>query len=208
MVKAENEHYITFMTPLVKTVRKGDKTETRRILKEQPDEYAYWTEGRFFLVHDKSNEMFHQEEIKCLYGAPGHVLLVKESYALAKEYDHLPASKCPLEAREKIWYLADGPKPDWAGRTRSSRFTPRWAIRTRLMVDDIQVERLLDITDVGAKAEGISFSSNAQIKPYRTVFLMMWDKMYRTKNDDYPSQDNPWVFVIKFHLLQDERQVA
>jgi hypothetical protein len=236
MKQVKREHYISYMTELIPAVRSGLKTETRRIVKgtKYPSEgighYLAQIDNTFFGWHVNGSPCVPVSEyprIKCPYGIPGDILLVKESYALAKEYDHLSSSQCPPEARERIWYLADGEKPDWAGRTRSSRFTPRWAIRTRLIVDEIRVERVQDITEDGAKAEGIrGWTKDGNLYKYgliepgddgsmpwsemklspREAFWHLWDHVNGKNGHEWAKND--WVFVIKFHLIESAKQVA
>ena len=71
------------------------------------------------------------------------------------------------------------------GKWAPSIHMPRWASRTVLDVLDVRVERLQDITDEGARAEG--FAS-------RVAFIETWDAIYPSM----PFHADPWVWRIEF----------
>lgn len=71
------------------------------------------------------------------------------------------------------------------GRWRSSIHMPRWAARLFLGVADVRIERLQDISEEDARAEG--FGSRAE-------FLAAWASIY----GDESLAANPWVWVTEF----------
>lgn len=79
----------------------------------------------------------------------------------------------------------------WRGSKLPAMFMPRCAARIFLKVASKKQERLLDITEADAIAEG--FSS-------RDEFLNFWDMLYKNKTEAR-SHNNPIVWPIEFYLL-------
>lgn len=71
---------------------------------------------------------------------------------------------------------------------------PKWASRITLRVNEVKAERLHEITDDGAAAEGIPL-------PNRDGFSLLWDEI-NGKREGARWDDNPWVWVIKFEVLE------
>jgi hypothetical protein len=86
-------------------------------------------------------------------------------------------------------------------------FMPRWASRITLTVTDVRVERLQDISEADANAEGVSGDlcvsaeraakmGAAEIEfDYRTSYAALWDSI---NGKNHPWASNPWVEVITF----------
>jgi hypothetical protein len=70
-------------------------------------------------------------------------------------------------------------------------FMPRFASRITLEITNVCVERLQDITEAGAQAEGVSFIEA------RDGFRPLWEKI----NGDGSWNANPWVWVIEFRRI-------
>jgi hypothetical protein len=79
---------------------------------------------------------------------------------------------------------------------------PRWASRITLEITGIKVERLQDITDADAIAEGVGPFANIQTidceteSPRRT-FKGLWESINGTGSWD----SNPWLWVISFRRI-------
>lgn len=199
------DHPILFSAEMVFAILEGRKTMTRRVIKPQVPADAtdvfYWYHGEFpaeqcakqgcwywhpgGIVHHKA----------CPYGEPGDRLWVKESWAVAKEYDHLPPSKLPRRELDRVWYIYDGEKPGEFGRTRSARFMPRCASRITLEIVGIRIQKLLEITDEDMIAEGIGALTEKQIDVHWN-FIEFWDSINAKRG--YGWDTNPWVWVIEF----------
>lgn len=141
--------------------------------------------------------------VKCPYGVRGDGLWVRENFRLDRRCDHIPPS-CAL-VNTRIWFEADGEKPDWAGRLRPSIHIPRWVSRLDLEEGNIFPERLADITERDAQREGMDKSyghtsnyGSSSIGTYRKSFIVLWDQL----NPGMPFQRSPWVWVINFKRIK------
>lgn len=166
------ERPILFSGPMVRAILEGRKTMTRRVFKLNPLDsipsailpdgsgkgfIAWWgPEDRPGQFKDMTAKYYPGEDgIKCPYGQPGDRLWVRETWAAGYEFDHLAPRDIPETSR--IEYGA-GPKFfDYhnKGRNRPSIHMPRWASRINLEITGVKVERLQDISEGDAKAEGV-----------------------------------------------------
>jgi len=144
---------ILFSGAMVRALLASTKTQTRRIIKPQPHHGPVGT-----MVHlgdggwamDDGDLSGHWQ---CPYGDPGDLLIVRETFRLAAEFD----DRKPTLARPNspVHYEADGRADEGWGKTRVSIHMPRWASRMTLEITEVRVERLQDISESDAVAEGI-----------------------------------------------------
>jgi hypothetical protein len=164
--------------PMVRALLEGRKTQTRRIVKAQP-------QGTLLGLLERPIRSMQQEpvlrawfgagedersstEITCPYGKPGDLLWVRET----TEADHDTSEVVTLAkyAADGKPVLYPGPEedergePDYGGSNAHwwgkrdvcpSIHMPRWASRLTLELTEVRVERLQEITAEGAIAEGI-----------------------------------------------------
>ena len=123
------------------------------------------------------------DELRCPLGKPGDRLWVRESFRLPAEYDRLSPKRagqarpfCPTR------YEADGTtncahygEPRAWGKLRPSIHMPRWASRITLAVTGVRVERVQDISDRDALAEGLKVVDH--VEP-RASFEDLWNGIY------------------------------
>lgn len=145
------DHPILFSAPMIRALLDGRKTQTRRIVK--------WLDGNL--------------EPKAKY-AIGDQLWVRESWRTFVSLDaEKPRDLLKGERGGGIFFEADegglsyspqgehkwnyGPREDRApfGKLRPGIFLPRWASRVKLPVVDVRVQRLHDISEADAVAEGV-----------------------------------------------------
>jgi len=149
---------------MVRAILEGRKTQTRRAVKPQPDRMflstlePYWNIGGFRLHKDATNRL------TCPYGPVGRRLWVRETWRSADRWLH----DCESDPPRAIAYRADlsarnfdppyqAKTDDWGWENmkwRSPIHMPRWASRITLEVTDVRVERLQEISDADAIAEG------------------------------------------------------
>jgi hypothetical protein len=134
---------------------------------------------------------------------PGDRLWVKESFRLRADQDHKP----PRDDYWKsgAWYEAtgNGETPSGCGggigRLRASIHMPRWASRITLEITEVRVQRLQEISEEDAKAEGVAplvhmFGGETTRIRYRTGFEIIW----RNINGAASWDGNPWVWCLSF----------
>lgn len=121
------------------------KTQTRRAVKGMALEWLQPDQFTPEFVADPANHL-------CPYGYPGDRLWVRETWAY-----HLHAQSAARDEDGPFVYAADGPS---ALQVRlATKWTPgihmfRWASRITLEITEVRVERLQDISEADAKAEG------------------------------------------------------
>ncbi|ELI8104593.1 hypothetical protein ACT4JQ_004709 [Yersinia enterocolitica] len=158
------------------------------------------------------------EGYTCPLGAVGDQLWVRETYRMARSLDtHSPSevAELSLNAGYKnpwapIQLEADGTRiGKWtgfdtppviteAGKLRPSLHMPRWASRINLLITGVRVERLQDISDADASAEGCKISSMQSGECLSDMFARLWKSIY----GDESWQANPWVWVINFERME------
>ena len=212
------ERPILFSGEMVRAILDGRKTQTRRVVKPQPDcnttALGHVGSGPCVVLAMR-NRMY---EIPCPYGQPGDRLWVKETfYCDDYRYPDIPKDEQDEDLRDRmIYYRADGddlcqqiPECDCDGNNvppwRPSIFMPRWASRITLEITGVRVERLQEISEDDAKAEGsqdahnvMHFSFQSSIdNVYRRNYASLWDSI---NGKMHPWTSNPWVWVIEFNM--------
>lgn len=158
------ERPILFSGEMVRAILNGTKTQTRRIFKSKFEHMAS--------CHDRDSlPVFFSDaygckdcgaghwddSVKCPYGKPGDRLWVRETWSSHAEEDHLAPRNCNKSIRfyEVEHGKQRGSNPR-VGKKRPSILMPRWHCRIFLEIASVRVERLQDITEEDAKAEGVS----------------------------------------------------
>lgn len=211
---------ILFSAPMVRALLGGTKTQTRRIVKPQPERVADSTilqyKGGLYQpekLPENSNIFKH-----CPYGQPGEKLWVRETWYC----DDFRVQQGPyLEvdgARDLTVYFADNPRPYEAEQPvwRPSIHMPRWASRITLEITSVRVERLQDISEEDARAEGITDGGctncgepEAKCKcdfpmpDARDSYCHLWGQI----NGPDSWSANPWVWCVSFRVLDAALQV-
>ena len=163
-------------------------------------------------------------KIKCPYGKQGDRLWVRETLVIENTSEYHGGHEVPKDGRpikkidedrlsesDPYWliphYRATEPEPhivplegdmdDDPTRWTSSRFMPRWASRILLEITNIRVERVQDITEEDAIAEGVYIGG--PVYPPRLKFRDLWNFLNAKRG--YGWDVNPWVCVIEFKKL-------
>lgn len=135
---------ILFKGPLVRSILAGHKTKTRRLACDGRGELVSF-DGQVAMFQDSIPDDPAAKLVRNRYGAAGDTLWVRENFALVPS--------CVADDEARAIYQADG-EPAVATKWKPSIHMPRWASRISLEVTDVRVERLQDITEEDALAEG------------------------------------------------------
>jgi len=181
-----------FSAPMVRALRDGSKTQTRHIVKPGKDRNI----GCELSTNELAGEVNAGKYANCPYGQPGDRLWVRESWSTHACFDS--ESPSSLKELRSIHYWADGDKI--TGRKRPSIHMPRAFSRTTLEIVSIRVERLQDISEADARAEGCD--GNCPIGSLRAYlagkhsyhYAQVWESI----NGSGSWEKNPWVWVIEF----------
>lgn len=219
---------IIFSAPMVRALLDGRKTQTRRLCAwaNNPNSPALT-----YIVACDEPGWFGDEEGEVQFRAPyapGDRLYVRERMT----FNH--------GATPPFTYAADGTRVAWANRSQvawlneypsrgcPSIHMPRWASRLTLVVTDVQVQRLQEISEEDAEAEGIETDfwdvapvardyshpdawfvawSMGVTKPcstvegdqlYRMSYATLWNSLHTKPGDRW--EDNPWIVAVSFSV--------
>ena len=209
-----SEKPILFSAPMVRAILDGRKSQTRRIMKPQPDAVLdgepYWHIGGYRTRIGARNPFF------CPYGQPGDDKLWVRETCRAEE---LPsgldgvrylADDCfiPIEnteAASDAWLSLAAYGQRLSGHQKyrkvSAIHMPRWASRITLEITGIHVERLQDISESDALAEGIDpkFPPDEQVA---NAAMMRYADIWESINGPGSWAANPWVWVVEFRRVK------
>ncbi|MEZ2793178.1 hypothetical protein [Proteus terrae] len=199
------ERGIIFNAEMVRAILDGRKTQTRRVMNNQPctlsgetisvqqDDFNFRWAGD---LHNDTSGWFH-----CPLGKIGERLWVRETWRKFDFSDECGCSEYPCGCPENgaIIYRAtqDGGESKW----RPSIHMPRRYSRITLEITDVRVERLNDISNDDAKSEGCWYGRGGGVPDKALTpsdqFPTLWEEIY----GDGSWSSNPWVWVIEFKRI-------
>lgn len=204
------ERPILFSSQMVRAILDGRKSQTRRVCKFQSSRITLVTQaGEEFLRNgqwhfwETRGQLLPTCTCKCPYGVPGDRLWVRETFGRFWGGWKYRATDDRSELADKNWH--------------PSIHMPREASRITLEVADIRVERLQDISEEDAIAEGIELIEGdynfddfsgmwrdyTKSRPYwnSTIdsFHSLWDSISKP---GYSWDDNPWIWVVEFRRAE------
>ncbi|WP_275157606.1 hypothetical protein [Citrobacter koseri] len=208
------ERGMIFNGEMVRAILEGRKTQTRRLVGSSTSDLL-----------DLQKQYPHKKyNIVCPFGQPGDRLWVRETFQgplvseeLFEEYRAYPEK---FETPQYCEYAADGgAKPEYCDLDdnlrhgwRPSIHMPRWASRITLEITGVRVERLNDISQEDAHAEGMELTgwrptysdpdSGGEVWTPYDNFAQLWESIY----GEGSWKENPWVWVIEFKVASPGRE--
>lgn len=193
---------------MVRATLAGAKTQTRRIIKPQPQ-----------MVTDKRIEPWQGDPTallallaesgrKCPYGQAGDQIWVRETLSHHADKGHYYAATGMHVGPLIDYELEPSPSIGIPARTIPSIHMPRWASRIRLEIESVRVERLQDISDADIIAEGIDMEALAESQDRydivckgsgasgRATERAAWRELWESTGGDWEA--NPWCWAITF----------
>jgi hypothetical protein len=211
------ERPILFSAPMARALLDGRKTQTRRIVAADDvpagvtwvERDGVWGPCRDELCRGALDLVATTR--RCPYGVPDDRLWVRETWAPADylngskreepqqvayrststilDHGHMSPEQYPLDT-----YGIDFDKIKW----KPSIFMPRWASRVTLEITDVRVERLQEITEEDARAEGVRPALPLIEDAHRVDFRALWEGI---NGDRAPWSSNPWVWALSFRRV-------
>lgn len=222
------ERPILFSGEMVRAIIAGRKTQTRRIVKPQPDRVldgeAYWYIGGHRLRPTATNPL------RCPYGQRGDILRVKESAWMWCEkrpngktrtgrdkWHYVPIVRAPIHytadhpSKPEVAVLSPDTENSWEWRFKVGRFLPAWASRITLEIVSVRAEWLNDISEADAEAEGcepqwepgcsgrlMEGIGGFSHRPAGSAFANLWESI----NGPGSWEANPLVWRIEFRRVR------
>lgn len=217
---APRERGILFSAPMVKALLAGTKGQTRRLVKPQPmtsaagvyaDRYNRSEQWAFWLP---DNRMTEPRTWACPYGVVGDRLWVREAWCSGDRWtgeEHDPPQTIRYRAdngartfrsdRSGDWFT-----PDMYAWSAPKKWKPgihmfRWMSRITLEVTGVRVERLQDISEEDARAEGVEPDADCMTnrcrRPYFDRYMDLWDEINGTGS----WKTNPFVWCVAFRMV-------
>lgn len=211
------ERPILFTGPMVRALLDGRKTQTRRLVKPQPlegEEYA----GRILASTDKADEgkwmwaagesplYTSRTRVRCPFGHVGDQLWVRENF---KVNGTGAGPRVTYQEDESVQFFAETCPDDcldWIADDhvwRPSIFMRRYASRLSLEVMTVRVERLQDISEAHAEAEGVDFLRHHPDFDETLTAVQLYKVLWESINGDGSWALNPWVWVIEFRRVTE-----
>jgi hypothetical protein len=213
MMAPMKERPILFSAPMVRALLAGTKTQTRRIFKGTTEH-----KGPYNPAYMDAHRGAPGWATICPYGAAGDRLWVREAWRTERRFNHLKPGDIPgTQLDTAIHWEADPPPlydaPEAPGIRRSSMFMCRWMSRITLEITEVRVQRLQDITEEDAIAEGFDTTLKTCARGwYRGVWNSINAKPRYVKGAGFGGEtaklasdtawaDNPWVWALTFRRV-------
>lgn len=197
---------ILFSGPMVRALLDGRKTQTRRVVKapNSVTAFRHFHEDEW----DRMQGNVRGDTVRCPYGQPGDRLWVRETWSDECDHHWVMYRADHRAERRSGGELFDACSADelrtlhvWS----PSIHMPRWASRITLEVTGVRVERLQNISEADAMAEGCGM-----LKPYsdhwqhrdvaKEEYRCLWETLHPRMGETWGH--NPWVWVVEFKRVE------
>jgi hypothetical protein len=211
---------ILFQAAMVRALLAGTKTQTRRVVVNRNARYSelvmvddgtgWWP----YATDDCESQICYdgnERPMASPYGVPGDRLWVREAWRIAGDSD---GDTLDMFDRDDVQYRADDDQ-SYIDRYRPSIHLPRRFSRITLEVTGVRVERLHDISDADAIAEGVAelplqvgmpgpwwtADASAGVALHGRTPKRAYAKLWESINGPGSWDANPWLWVINFKRL-------
>lgn len=222
-----------FTGEMVRAILDGRKAQTRRMIKSPSRKHDHFTlvdygDGLWPYLSDDGESSItddgNETAIECPYGKPGDRLWVRETWAIGvstgnswhSENGRIKSIAEPQRYARR--YAADGTE-GFYGKWRPSIFMPKWACRLWLELTDVRVERLQEVTEADAIAEGVKVCPNMNGREGTTGYvwpgspydlsglchssaITAFSQGFESINGADSWAANPWVWVLTFRRVE------
>jgi len=202
-LQKQKQKPILFSTEMVRAIIEGRKTQTRRVIKPQPPKGLKPYQG-------------YPGVIDCRPYQPGCILWVRETWAdlHGMGFGNDPRTDKPFQFAYAADIIpgSDGDRirKEYGIKWKPSIYMPRKAARLFLRAKNVRVERLQDISEEDAIAEGIHWTKEGPLHAHyldnkldawlkwlaKEAFASLWNSINAKRG--YGWETNPWVWVIEF----------
>lgn len=192
---------IVMPTEMVTSILRNQKTQHRIVINKQPNLKKHTHIERAIILDGSNTEVFNYcsgtsaivETVKCFFGKAGDIIWVKETYT---EYP-----------KGSFKYKLSTAKGEELGPWKQSISMPKEAARIWLEITNIRVERLHDISESDAIAEGIQpFENGWKVYGSKNVFtdsaIGSFSSYWQFRFGSTSLKSNPWVWVIEFKRIE------
>lgn len=219
------ERPILFSGPMVQAILEGRKTQTRRVVKPVDRlgdiksithaDYHSVFGGDAWIAANGTTPPYLSTRIECPYGKKGDRLWVRETWRLFDAIKECECLETPCGCPKTGTPLYKASHDDGESKWKPSIHMPRAISRILLEITDIRAERLQDISEDDAVAEGaildcsrdsercaLEYCKNEVSCPHITRiggFRQRWDSINAKRG--YGWAKNPWVWVVEFKLI-------
>jgi len=191
---------ILFSTSMVQAILALKKTQTRRVIIPQPDD-----NGMIHAVTNTGEAVLFDVNSKGLSRyRVGDILWVRETW---KYYEKAAGYAETFRIERRIAYKADETRDDvqkscewYDGAWKPSIHMPYIAARIFLLVTGVRAERVQDISDADAEAEGVEPMTTPHIPGVGRTYIQGFGELWNAinKKRGYGWDMNPWVDVVTF----------
>jgi len=141
-------------------------------------------------------------ELKCPYQI-GQKIFCKEWFQLDANYDDYKINAPIIDRCLPVWYKEACSKKyhmSCPGKMRAPYSMPQWASRLFPIIKEIRVERLRDISEEDAIAEGIEFHKHATLFSAQEHFAKFWNATHKKPEEKWEA--DPFVWCVSFEVVK------
>jgi hypothetical protein len=205
-MNAHKERPILFNGEMVRAILSGSKTQTRRIMKPQPEMQNVFLGGRHcnsLVWKDTAGPDGWLMHNMCPYGKEGDRLWVREAHAIVPRTayrcsDGVQQMLRPDDDHDAAIYREGWTRSRSGFKWRPSIHMPRWASRITLEIVSVRIEKLQDISRGDAMDEGCPFPNLAKGPDPRLWYAELWDQI----NGQGSWLLNPFVWIVEFKPVE------